>query len=32
MSPARHFLAIPDFTRSELLALFDLAVRMKRDD
>jgi ornithine carbamoyltransferase len=32
MSPARHFLAIPDFTRSELLDLFDLAVRMKRDD
>jgi ornithine carbamoyltransferase len=32
MSSARHFLAIPDFTRSELLALFDLAARMKRDD
>jgi ornithine carbamoyltransferase len=24
-----HFLAIPDFTKAELLALFDLAVRMK---
>ena len=32
MSSARHFLAIPYFTRSELLALFDLASRMKRDD
>jgi ornithine carbamoyltransferase len=32
MSSPRHFLAIPDFTRSELLALFDLAARMKRDD
>ena len=30
MSPTRHFLAIPDFTRPELLALFDLAARMKR--
>lgn len=30
MSPARHFLAIPDFTRPELLSLFDLAARMKR--
>src|ERR671931_63018 len=28
--PKRDFLAIPDFTRAELLALFDLAVRMKR--
>ncbi len=28
----RHFLAIPDFTRPELLALFDLAARMKRGD
>jgi ornithine carbamoyltransferase len=32
MSPVRHFLAIPDFTRSELLALLDLAARMKRGD
>jgi ornithine carbamoyltransferase len=32
MSPARHFLAIPDLTRPELLALFDLAARMKRGD
>jgi ornithine carbamoyltransferase len=30
--PTRHFLAIPDFTRAELLALFDLAARMKRRD
>jgi ornithine carbamoyltransferase len=30
MTPTRHFLAIPDFTRPELLALFDLAGRMKR--
>jgi ornithine carbamoyltransferase len=30
MSPTRHFLAIPDFTRDELLSLFDLAARMKR--
>jgi ornithine carbamoyltransferase len=30
MSPTRHFLAIPDFTRAELLSLFDLAARMKR--
>jgi ornithine carbamoyltransferase len=28
--PTRHFLAIPDFSRAELLALFDLAGRMKR--
>jgi ornithine carbamoyltransferase len=28
----RHFLAIPDFSKSELLALFDLAARMKRGD
>ena len=28
--PTRHFLAIPDFSRAELLALFDLASRMKR--
>ena len=32
MSPPRHFLAIPDFTRPELLALLDLAARMKRGD
>jgi ornithine carbamoyltransferase len=32
MSPPRHFLAIPDLTRSELLSLFDLAARMKRRD
>jgi ornithine carbamoyltransferase len=32
MKPTRHFLAIPDFTRPELLALFDLAARMKRKD
>jgi ornithine carbamoyltransferase len=32
MPPTRHFLAIPDFTRPELLALFDLAARMKRQD
>jgi ornithine carbamoyltransferase len=32
MPPTRHFLAIPDFTRPELLALFDLAARMKRGE
>jgi ornithine carbamoyltransferase len=32
MSPVRHFLAIPDFTKAELLAVFDLAARMKRGD
>ncbi|HET6836637.1 MAG TPA: ornithine carbamoyltransferase [Gemmatimonadales bacterium] len=32
MSPVRHFLAIPDFNKSELLAVFDLAARMKRGD
>jgi ornithine carbamoyltransferase len=32
MTSPRHFLAIPDFTRPELLALFDLAARMKRSD
>ena len=32
MSPVRHFLAVPDFSKSELLALFDLAGRMKRGD
>ena len=30
MSSPRHFLAIPDLTRPELLSLFDLAARMKR--
>jgi ornithine carbamoyltransferase len=30
MTRTRHFLAIPDFTRPELLTLFDLAARMKR--
>jgi ornithine carbamoyltransferase len=30
MGTPRHFLAIPDFSRSELLALFELATRMKR--
>jgi ornithine carbamoyltransferase len=32
MTAPRHFLAIPDLTRAELLALFDLAARMKRRD
>jgi ornithine carbamoyltransferase len=32
MSPPRHFLAIPDFSKPELLAIFDLAARMKRGD
>ena len=32
MKPTRHFLAIPDFTRPELIALFDLAERMKRGE
>jgi ornithine carbamoyltransferase len=32
MKPTRHFLAIPDFDPPELLALFDLAARMKRQD
>jgi ornithine carbamoyltransferase len=32
MSPPRHFLAIPDFSMAELLALFDLAARMKRGE
>jgi ornithine carbamoyltransferase len=31
-SPVRHFLAIPDFTCPELIALFDLAERMKRGE
>ncbi len=30
MSSPRHFLAIPDFSRPELIALFDLAGRMKQ--
>jgi ornithine carbamoyltransferase len=32
MTPVRHFLAIPDFSKPELLAVFDLAARMKRGD
>ena len=32
MTRTRHFLAIPDFSRPELLALFDLAARMKCGD
>ncbi len=32
MTPVRHFLAIPDFTPSELLDLFELAARMKCGD
>jgi ornithine carbamoyltransferase len=32
MSPGRHFLAIPDFSKAELLAVFDLASRMERSD
>ncbi len=32
MTSKRDFLAIPDFTREELLAVFDLAARMKRGD
>ncbi len=28
----RHFLAIPDFSKPELVALFDLAARMKRGE
>ena len=32
MTAPRHFLAIPDLTRAELLALFELAPRMKRGD
>jgi len=27
--PKRDFLAIPDFTKDEIVALFDLATRMK---
>jgi ornithine carbamoyltransferase len=30
--PKRDFLAIPDFSKPELFALFDLAARMKRGD
>ena len=30
MSPSRHFLAIPDFSEPELIALFDLAAKMKQ--
>jgi ornithine carbamoyltransferase len=30
MSAPRHFLAIPDFSKAELLTVFDLAARMKR--
>jgi ornithine carbamoyltransferase len=32
MAALRHFLAIPDFSKPELLAVFDLAARMKRGD
>jgi ornithine carbamoyltransferase len=32
MTSPRHFLAIPDLTRSELLDLLDLAAQMKRGD
>jgi ornithine carbamoyltransferase len=32
MRSVRHFLAIPDFSRAELLSLFDRAARMKRSD
>jgi ornithine carbamoyltransferase len=32
MRPVRHFLAIPDFSKPELLTLFDLAGRMKRGE
>jgi len=28
--PPRHFLSIPDFSKTELTALLDLADRMKR--
>src|ERR1700728_584624 len=31
-TPHRDFLAIPDFTRPELVALFELAERMRRGD
>src|SRR5215207_4340973 len=29
MTPVRHFLSIPDFSKAELLSLFELAARMK---
>jgi ornithine carbamoyltransferase len=32
MRSVRHFLAIPDFSKAELLSLFELAARMKRGD
>jgi ornithine carbamoyltransferase len=32
MRPVRHFLAIPDFSKPELHALFDLSARMKRGE
>ncbi len=32
MRTVRHFLAIPDLSKAELLSLFDLAARMKRGD
>jgi ornithine carbamoyltransferase len=32
MASPRHFLAIPDFSRAELLQVFDLAARMKQGD
>ena len=32
MTSPRHFLAIPDLTRSELVSLLDLAARMKRGE
>ena len=32
MKRTRHFLAIPDLTKTELCDLFDLAARMKRGD
>jgi ornithine carbamoyltransferase len=32
MQSARHFLAIPDFTRAELVSLLDLAASMKRGE
>ena len=32
MTSLRHFLAIPDFTKTELVELFALAARMKRPD
>ncbi|MGI9039935.1 MAG: ornithine carbamoyltransferase [Gemmatimonadales bacterium] len=32
MAPVRHFLAIPDLSREEIVALLDLATRMKRGE